>query len=217
MTTERLNLETMTTELINLKPSGARAGLTLARRALFVRLLACALASLSLCMSGARAGAFAREDKIEESVLTAAGSLDIVRLGGEDALKWELRLGRKSLLSIEDASFIHFVAHFPQLNMGEVVVVSINSGGNGCPAQFRVVRIVENGAQVTDEFGDCADSPTITLKQLPEEEITFGFPGFYQLWQTREPGFVRPAPTTYVYKKGVLKELKAAPAKRRGK
>ena len=177
--------------------------------------LACALALLAPCASGRPA--YAQGDKVEESVMTGAGSLDIVRVGGEGELDWELRLGRKSLLSLGGASFVHFVAHFPQLSMGEVVVVSVNSGGNACPAQFRVVRIVENGAQVSDEFGDCADSPTITLKQLPEEELTFGFPGYYQLWQTREPGFVRPAPTAYVYKKGVLKELRAANARRRGK
>jgi hypothetical protein len=177
--------------------------------------LACALVLLALCATGSRA--FAREDKVEESVMTGAGSLDLVRVGGEDDLNWELRLGRKTLQSMEGASFVHFVAHFMQLNMGEVVVVSVNSGGSACPAQFRVVRIVENGAQVSEEFGDCADSPTITLKQLPEEEITFGFPGYYQLWQSREPGFVKPAPTTYVYKKGVLRELKAANTKRRGK
>lgn len=175
--------------------------------------LACALVLLALCAAGSSASA--REDKVEESIRTGAGSLDIVRVGGEDELEWELRLGKKSLLSLGGASFVHFVAHFPQLSMGEVVVVSVNSGGNACPAQFRVVRIVENGAQVSEEFGDCADSPTITLKQLPEEEIAFGFPGYYQLWQTREPGFVKPAPTTYVYKKGVLKELKATNAKRR--
>lgn len=177
--------------------------------------LACALVVFALCATGPSASA--REDKIEESIRTAAGSLDIVRVGGEDELNWELRLDKKSLVSLGGASFIHFVAHFPQLSMGEVVVVSVNSGGNACPAQFRVVRIVENGAQVSDEFGDCADSPSITLKQLPEEEIAFGFPGYYQLWQTREPGFVKPAPTTYVYKKGVLKELKATNAKRRGR
>jgi hypothetical protein len=176
--------------------------------------LACALLLCALCATGS--SAFAREDKVEESMMTGAGSLDIVRVGGEGELEWELRLGTKSIVSFGGASFVHFVAHFPQLSMGEVVVVSVNSGGNACPAQFRVVRIVENGAQVSDEFGDCADSPTITLKQLPEEEITFGFPGYYQLWQTREPGFVKPAPTAYVYKKGVLKELKATNAKRRG-
>jgi len=177
--------------------------------------LACALVIFTLCAPAPRA--LVREDKIEESVMTAAGPLEIVRLGGEGELEWELRLNKKSVESFGGAFSVHFVAHFPQLNMGEVVVVSVNSGGNACPSQFRVVRIVENGAQVSDEFGDCADSPTITLKQLPEEELAFGFPGYYQLWQTREPGFVKPAPTTYVYKKGVLKELKATNPKRRGK
>jgi hypothetical protein len=177
--------------------------------------LACALLLLALGAAVPRASA--QGDEVEESMMTGAGRLDIVRLGNHDEIEWELRLGKKTIAGIAGASFIHFVAHFPQLSMGEVVVVSVNSGGNACPAQFRVVRIVENGAQVSDEFGDCADSPTITLKQLPEEEITFGFPGYYQLWQTREPGFVKPAPTAYVYKKGVLKELKATGAKRRGR
>jgi len=177
--------------------------------------LACALLLLAPRAAGARASA--QEEKVEETLTTAAGPLDIVRVGGEDGLEWELRLGKKSLESFGGAFSVHFVAHFPQLSMGEVVVVSVNSGGNACPSQFRVVRVVENGAQVSGEFGDCADSPTITLKQLPEEELSFGFPGYYQLWQTREPGFVKPAPTTYVYKKGVLKELKAANTKRRGR
>ena len=203
----------MTTERTDSKTDGARAGGV--RRGFHSRTLSCALVAVALC--AASAGAVARQEKIEESVQTNAGSLDIVRIGGEDDLNWELRLGKKTLRSMEGASFVHFVAHFMQLNMGEVVVVTVNSGGTACPAQFQVVRIVENGAQVSEEFGDCADSPTITLKQLPEEEITFGFPGYYQLWQSREPGFVKPAPTTYVYRKGVLKELKATPAKRRGK
>ena len=180
--------------------------------------LACALVLLALCATGPHAAA--REDKVEESMMTGAGPLDIVRTGKDEDLTWELRLGKKSLLAVEGASSVHFVAHFPQLNMGEVLVVSVNSGGNACPSQFRVVRVVVGGAEVSEEFGDCADSPTITLRQLPEEEITFGFPGYYQLWQTREPGFVRPPPTAYVYRGGVLKELKPAPAqvkKRRGR
>jgi len=153
----------------------------------------------------------------DETLTTRAGELSIRRVGGEDSLDWELRFAGKSVLSIEGASFVHFEAHFPNLSMGEVVVVSVNSGGQACPAQFRVVRVVGEGrVDVSDEFGDCADSPTITLKQLPEEEITFGFPGYYQLWQSREPGFRRPAPTTYVYNnRGVVRELKPA-SRRRG-
>ncbi len=187
-----------------------------ARGGLSVALLACALVCCAITPlpPPSYAAAGARRDRVEESVMTAAGSLDIVRVGEEGSLDWELRLGRKRLASFEGASFVHFEAHFPRLNMGEVVVVSINSGGNACPAQFRVVRVREGGADVTEEFGDCADSPTITLRQLPDEEITFGFPGYYQLWQSREPGFVRPPPTTYVYRKGVLKESKPAQPKR---
>ena len=94
--------------------------------------LACALVSLALCATGSRA--FAVEDKVEESMMTGGGPLEIVRLGGGDELDWELRLDKKSLASFGGASFVHFVAHFPQLSMGEVVVVSVNSGGNACPA-----------------------------------------------------------------------------------
>ena len=179
----------------------------------------CALLCAALCahVSGSGAGASARRDKVEESLTTKAGPLEIVRVGGEDSLDWELRLAGKSLAGFEGQTWVHFAAYFPNLSMGEVAVVSIGSGGNACPAQFRVARVREGGADLTEEFGDCADSPTITLRQLPEEEITFGFPGYYQLWQSREPGFVRPRPTTYVYKKGALKELGPAPARRRGK
>ncbi len=150
-----------------------------------------------------------------ESLTTKSGVLSIVKTSEED-LKWELRLGRRVVLETEGESWVHFEAFFPNLSQGEVAVVSFNSGGNACPAQFRVVRVVSaERVDVSEEFGDCADSPTITLKQLPEEELTFGFPGYYQLWQTREPGFRKPAPTTYVYKKGVLSESKA-PARKRG-
>jgi hypothetical protein len=168
-----------------------------------------------VCALGAAAVPRAAQLGRDESLTTKAGVLSIARKGGEDSLDWELKFGGKSVLQIEGASFVHFEAHFPNLSMGEVVVVSVNSGGNGCPAQFRVVRVVsDDKVEVSDEFGDCSDSPTITLRQLPKEELSFGFPGFYQLWQSREPGFRKPAPTTYVYRKGVLKELKPAARKR---
>ena len=91
-----------------------------------------------------------------------------------------------------------------------------SDGGSGCPAQFRILRIVE-GARVslTDEFGDCSDSPDITLESLPEERILLRFPGYYRLGQLEEPGFRKPPPTTWVYRKGVLRELKPAARKRR--
>ena len=146
-----------------------------------------------------------------ETLPTKSGVLGIHRVGDESDLKWELRLGRRTVLQTEGESFVHFEAFFPNLSQGEVAVVSFNSGGNACPAQFRVVRVISaDKVEVSEEFGDCADSPTITLKQLPEAELTLGFPGYYQLWQSQEPGFRRPPPTTWVYRKGVLRELKPA-------
>ena len=151
-----------------------------------------------------------------ETLPTKSGVLGIHRVSDESDLKWELRLGKRTVFQTEGESFVHFEAFFPNLSQGEVAVVSFNSGGNACPAQFRVVRVVSaDKVEVSDEFGDFSDSPTITLKQLPEEELSVGFPGYYQLWQSREPGFRRPPPSTWVYRKGVLRELKPAATKRK--
>lgn len=158
----------------------------------------------------------AQEHGDGETLPTKSGVLGIHRVGDESDLKWELRLGRKVVLENEGSSFVHFEAFFPNLSEGQVAIVSFNSGGNACPAQFRVVRVVSpERVDVSAEFGDCTDSPDFTLKQLPEEEIQIRFPGYYQLWQEREPGFRRPPPTTWVYKKGVLRELKPAATKRK--
>jgi hypothetical protein len=81
---------------------------------------------------------------------------------------------------------------------------------------FQLVRVEESGrVSLTEEFGDCSDSPTITLQLLPDEQISLRFPGYYRLSQQEEPGFRKPPPTTWVYRKGVLRELKPA-AKKKG-
>jgi hypothetical protein len=104
-----------------------------------------------------------------------------------------------------------FKAHFREMESGEVVVMWSSEGGSACPAQFRLIRVMGEGkVSVTDEFGDCSDSPNITLELLPEEQILIRFPGYYRLSQQEEPGFRKPPPTTWVYKKGVLRELKPA-------
>ncbi len=172
-----------------------------------------ALAALLLLTFSASAQAV---DGDGETLPTKSGALSIRRVGEESDLKWELRLGDKAVLETEGHSYVHFEAFFPNLSEGQVALVSFNSGGSACPAQFRLVRVVSpDKVDVSEEFGDCSDAPTVTLKQLPEEEIAVGFPGYYQLRQSREPGFRRPPPSTWVYKKGVLRELKPA-AKKRG-
>ena len=180
-----------------------------------------ALAAL-LCVSllapagvGAQSAAGVPKEETVDSVLTAAGTLSIVRAGPEDGLTLELRLNGKKVSDVDGTMYAGFKAHFRGLDSGEVVVMWASDGGSGCPAQFRLVRIIEEArVSLTDEFGDCSDSPNITLESLPEERILLRFPGYYRLSQQEEPGFRKPPPTTWVYKKGVLTELKPAGKKR---
>jgi hypothetical protein len=154
------------------------------------------------------------EEKID-SVLTKAGDLSIVRLGEDVDLDMELRLKGRRVYHIEGNMSANFVAQFRTYASGELIVMSVSAGGTACPAQFQVVRVEESGrVSVTDEFGDCGDSPTVTLQLIPDEQVTLRFQGYYRLSEEQEPGFRKPPPTTYVYGKGVLRELKPAARKR---
>jgi len=157
----------------------------------------------------------AKEEAVDSVVLTGAGTLALVRTGEAVDLQMELRLNGKKVADVE-AMYAGFKAYFRELEGGDVVVMWASEGGSACPAQFRLIRVVGEGkVSLTDEFGDCSDSPTITLELLPAEQILLRFPGYYRLSQEQEPGFRKPPPTTWVYKKGVLRELKPA-GKRRG-
>jgi hypothetical protein len=157
----------------------------------------------------------AAKEETVDSLRTGAGTLALVRTGEAVDLQMELRLNGKKVADAE-VMYAGFKAHFREMETGEVVVMWGSEGGSACPAQFRLIRVVGEGkVTVTEEFGDCGDSPTITLQLIPEEEITLRFPGYYRLSQQDEPGFRKPPPTTWVYKKGVLRELKPA-ARRRG-
>ena len=182
-----------------------RAALALACCALF------ALAAVGARAQGGQAG------ETVDSLTTKGGTLSVVRVGEETDLQMELRLGRRKVADLSGNMYVSFVAHFREWGAGELVVMSLGSGGSACPAMFQIVVVGAQGpASVTEEFGDCSDSPTITLQQLPEEQLSLRFPGYYRLAEAQEPGFRKPPPTTWVYSKGVLREQKAAPA-RRGK
>lgn len=189
----------------------------------------CAVALLFACASKAPAQkpplpkqtekpALPKQTETVDSILTRAGTLSIVRAGDPTDLKMELRLRNRKVYEIEGNMDASFLAHFRTYASGELVVMSVGSGGSACPAQFQIIRVEETGrVSVTDEFGDCGDAPTVTLQLLPDEELTLRFQGYYRLSEEQEPGFQKPPPSTWVYKKGVLTELKpASHAKRRG-
>jgi hypothetical protein len=156
----------------------------------------------------------AKEETVD-SIRTGAGTLALVRTGEPADLQMELRLDGRKVEAVE-AMYAGFKAHFRELESGEVVVMWASEGGSACPAQFRLIRVVGEGkVTATEEFGDCGDSPTITLQLIPDEEISFRFQGYYRLSQQDEAGFRKPPPTTWVYKKGVLRELKPAAARRK--
>ena len=181
-------------------------------------LVLCALALLAAAPAPARAQAAAPKGETIDSVLTGAGTLALVRLGEPVDIQMELRLDGKKVADLAGNMYAGFKVHFRELTGGEVVVMSSSEGGSACPAQFRLIRVEGAGkVSVTDEFGDCSDSPNITLQLLPDEQILLRFPGYYRLSEEQEPGFRRPPPTTYVYKQGVLRQLKEpkpAPKKR---
>lgn len=156
------------------------------------------------------------KEQTVDSLTTKAGPLSIVRLGEETDLRLELRLNGRAVQDLSGNMYAGFRAHFRNLEVGETVVMSLGSGGSGCPEMFQIVRVEESGkVTLTDEFGDCSDSPTITLELLPAEQLSLRFPGYYRLSQQDEPGFRKPPPTTWVYQKGMLRELKPA-AKKKG-
>jgi hypothetical protein len=199
----------MTVVMINHKRSALRAAIS-------------ALLLLTMHAS-ARAQVVRKQEHVvlavkEETIdllMTKAGPLAIVQLGEDTDLRMELRLKGRTVQSLDGNMYAGFRAQFRNLEVGEAVVLSLGSGGSGCPEMFQIVRVEESGrVSLTDEFGDCSDSPTITLQLLPDEELSFRFPGYYRLSQESEPGFRKPPPTTWVYRKGVLRELKPATKKR---
>lgn len=185
-------------------------------------LAGCVLLLLLLCADAATAqGANLTRPLKEEtidSLLTSAGTISIVRLGEQTDMRMELRLNGKKVYAIEESMNAGFVAQFRTYSSGELIVMSVNEGGSACPAQFQIIRVEDAGkVSVTKEFGDCGDSPAITLEMIPDEQVTLRFQGYYRLSQAGERGFKPPPPSAWLYKNGVLTELKTAPPKRRGK
>jgi hypothetical protein len=104
-------------------------------------------------------------------------------------------------------------AYFSSSEIGDVAVLSVTSGGNGCPAMFRIAYPDSSGKYVvTKEFGDCSDIPTIIFE---EKQVTVKFPGYAPLSAQSEPNFRSPPPTTYVFSNGRLREIKTQNKRRK--
>jgi hypothetical protein len=104
-------------------------------------------------------------------------------------------------------------AYFSSAEIGDVAVLSVFSGGNACPAMFRIAYPDSSGKYVvTKEFGDCSDIPTIIFE---EKQVTLKFPGYAPLSAQSAPNFRSPPPTTYVFSDGKLREIKTQNKRRR--
>jgi len=104
-------------------------------------------------------------------------------------------------------------AYFNSSEIGEVAVLSVLSGGSACPAMFRIAYPGSLGKYVlTKEFGDCSDIPTIIFE---EKQVTFKFPGYAPLSAQSEPNFRAPPPTTFVFSRGRLREIKTQNKRRK--
>jgi hypothetical protein len=105
----------------------------------------------------------------------------------------KLLLDKKELARTDgDRMKIEYV--FP-LTGSQVVMVSEYSGGNGCPANYRFVKIDDDGKVATTKvFGNCSDIPKVAVDG---ERITVSLPA--------EAG-KRIVTEKWVYEKGVLTE-----------
>lgn len=121
------------------------------------------------------------------------GPYHVLKVGGEEVY----RTNEVSGLSV------HTTFH----SLGVALVEE--RGGTACPAQFRILNLQTK--KLTEEFGDCSDLPQILQR---DDRLTFTFLGYYHHTAAQEPGFKPPPPSTWVYEKGAVREVKAVPARR---
>lgn len=155
--------------------------------------------------------------QVTESLNTNVGELKIIRIGNEDGIPEEtvflVQLNRRTIATINEVASVSFYAHFMQLEMGEIVILSVSARGNACPALYRIIQLQSAERYVvTQEFGDCSDTPTVI--QEPER-ITVRFPGYYALRDTTMPGFRPPPPKTWIFHNSVLREVRIPSTPRR--
>lgn len=95
-------------------------------------------------------------DLTDETTLTVAGSLRIVKSGDDH----EIRLNGKTAERIHGANSVNVAGQYPPGSRPSVILLAVNSGGTGCPAMFRVLNLRGSShPHITGEFGNCSDIP----------------------------------------------------------
>lgn len=101
----------------------------------------------------------------EDHVGTVAGRLSVGEKISNDVSIKTLALDERVIYENEEAYFLSIEKAFSGLDK-TVVLVTVGSGGSGCPVQYRFVLVRKNGTvEVTDEFGTCSDLPAVSINQ----------------------------------------------------
>jgi hypothetical protein len=136
----------------------------------------------------------------QQSVTTSNGVVSVSGSGAYGNRVYSVKLGGKTVTTIKDAQDVQIYAYLSSYEMGDIILLTTLTGGTAYPAGFRVLEVKSpTEYYLTKEFGDGSDIPTIASDQ---KSLRVRFPGYYQLNQESEPGFKRPAPTTYLYQSG---------------
>jgi hypothetical protein len=90
----------------------------------------------------------------------------------------------------------------PAAPLGPIALLQTMSGGSGCPAQFRVVEMMEDGSSfITEEFGTCAEWPDAVWFGA-DGTMRMRFGDYAKASDRSEPGFREDPPTTWIYRTG---------------
>jgi hypothetical protein len=107
---------------------------------------------------------------------------------------------RRVMSPVEGTAWVY--AYFAGSEMGDVAVVGIGDKGTSCPAMFRIVYPDSSPRypqyHVTNEFGDCTDTPAIDFQR---NGIVLKFGGWPDSPRKRAV-----APTTYVFSNRTLRK-----------
>lgn len=115
-----------------------------------------------------------RPASVSDQIISTAGKIVVTEVNYENGMTTKtITLSGKTIYNKNDYSLeIERVFDYP--DKGTVLLLAVGQGGSACPSQYRFLSIrVDGSTSLTDEFGTCSDSPTITLSN---DKITVNLP-----------------------------------------